>query len=120
MQNNFVKRIEERRESDRTVSHLRYDDFRRMGYLRPITVRLPITTLAKMALLEGKLSEKEGHWGSRQEMLFEMIECCIRDWIDTYGSPGDDQEFQNVARRALQLHPPVREGDSVQDAPEEI
>jgi hypothetical protein len=31
-----------------------------MGYLRPITVRLPVTTLAKLELLEEKLAEQGG------------------------------------------------------------
>ncbi len=112
MKNTFVKRIEERRESDRDVSHLKYDDFRRMGYLRPITVRLPVTTLAKMAFLEEKLPEKGGHkvWESRQETIFEMIESCIGDWIANSDSPDlAHEEFQQVARRAMQQSPQMPE-----------
>jgi hypothetical protein len=56
----FVNRIEERRENDRQLSRLRYDDFRRMGYLQPITVRLPVTTLAKLALLETQALRERG------------------------------------------------------------
>jgi hypothetical protein len=111
----FVNRIKERRENDRILNHLRYDDFRRMGYLQPITVRLPVTTLAKIVLLEKKLSEKKGQkvWDSRQEMIFEMIESCVRDWIATADSPDRaDQEFQAAAYRALQQNPPVRKDQS--------
>jgi hypothetical protein len=113
MKHNFAKRIEERRESDRTVSHLRYDDFRRMGYLRPITVRLPVTTLAKLELLDEKLAEAGGKiWDSRQETIFEMIESCIADYIGGTESPDRvHKEFQAKARRAMQLNPPFREDD---------
>ena len=109
----FVQRIKERRETDRLVSHLRYDDFRRIGYLRPITVRLPVTTLAKLELLDQKLEEEGGKvWSSRQETIFEMIESCIAGYINGTGSPDSvHEEFQAVARRAMQLNPPFRETD---------
>ena len=106
----FTKRIRERRESDRIVSHLRYDDFRRLGYLRPITVRLPVTTLAKLELLDAKLEEDGGRvWDSRQEIIFEMIEACISDYINGTDIPKRaHEEFQAIAHRSLQLTPPDR------------
>jgi len=67
----FAERIKERRETDRLVSHLRYEDFRRMGYLRPITVRLPVTTLAKLEWLDQKLEEEGGKvWVRLQSIVF--------------------------------------------------
>jgi hypothetical protein len=109
----FAERIKERRKTDRLLSHLRYDDFRRMGYLRPITVRLPVTTLAKLELLEQKLEEEGGKvWDSRQETIFEMIESCIGDYIEgVEASSRVHEEFQTKARRAMQLNPPSRETD---------
>jgi hypothetical protein len=81
-----------------------------MGYLRPITVRLPVTTLAKLELLEEKLAEQGGKiWDSRQETIFEMIESCIADYIGSKESPDRiHKEFQTKARRAMQLNPPSR------------
>src|ERR1700748_10614 len=113
----FTKRIKERRESDRIVSHLRYDDFRRMGHLRPITVRLPVTTLAKLELLDSKLEGEGGRvWDSRQEMIFEMIEACISDYINSSdASKRAFDDFQTVARRSMQINPPIRDGDPVQE-----
>jgi hypothetical protein len=116
----FAKRIQERRESDRTISHLRYDDFRRMGYLRPITVRLPVTTLAKLDLLDAKLEKAGGKvWDSRQETIFEMIEACISDYTNGSDSPErTDEEFQAVARRSMQVNPPARGEDT--EEPDDI
>jgi hypothetical protein len=95
----FLKRLEERREKDR-LSHVDYAGFRRLGVLRPVTVRLPITTVAKMKLLE-KLCSKT--WESRQEMLFEMIESSIRDWIEGRRDSKElHEQFQHAAYRALQ------------------
>jgi hypothetical protein len=107
----FAERIKERRKTDRIVSHLRYGDFRRMGYLRPVTVRLPVTTLAKLEHLEEKLEQKGGKvWDSRQEMIFEMIEACISDYISGTDSPERvAEEFQAIARRSMQVNPPERE-----------
>jgi hypothetical protein len=42
-------------------------------------------------------------WESKQEMLFEMIESCIQDWIAK--QPVSDKaaaEFDHQARRSLQ------------------
>ena len=111
--NSFTERVRERRESDKLLSHLRYGDFRRMGYLRPITVRLPVTTLAKLDLLDAKL-EKEGKkvWDSRQETIFEMIEACISDFINGTRSPKQArEEFQAAATRSMQLNVPSHEED---------
>jgi hypothetical protein len=116
----FTKRIKERRESDQTISHLRYDDFRRMGYLRPITVRLPVTTLAKLEWLDDKLQEEGGRvWDSRQETIFEMIEACISDYINGTDSPQRAyDESQSIARRSMQINPPARGEDA--EEPDDI
>lgn len=114
MKPTFAERIKERRKTDRILSHLRYSDFRRMGYLRPITVRLPVTTLDKLEFLEKELEQKGGKvWDSRQEMIFEMIEACISDYISSADSPDQaHEEFQAVARRSMQINPPTRDEDA--------
>jgi hypothetical protein len=95
----FVNRLQERKEKDR-LSHVDYAGFRRMGALRPVTMRLPVTTVAKMKLLE-ELGATA--WESRQEMLFEMIESCIQDWIDQQPNSKILRErFDAAARRGLQ------------------
>jgi hypothetical protein len=111
----FTKRIKERRESDRAISHLRYDDFRRMGYLRPVTVRLPVTTLAKLEWLDARLNEEGGPvWDSRQETIFEMIEACISDYINGTDAPKRAyDESQAIARRSMQISPPEREPEEI-------
>jgi hypothetical protein len=70
-----------------------------MSALRAVTVRLPVTTIAKMKLLEEKCPNL---WESRQEMLFEMIESCVQDWISTQPSSKETyQEFDSAARSGL-------------------
>ena len=98
----FMDRITARQDNDRLASQVDYGAFRRLGALRAVTVRLPISTIAKMTLLEEK---SPGMWESRQEMLFEMIESCIRDWTAKQSSPEAAHiEFQEAARRALRPH----------------
>jgi hypothetical protein len=94
----FLSRIKERSENER-LSHIDYAGFRRMRALRAVTVRLPVTTIAKMKLLEEKCPDL---WESRQEMLFEMIESCVQDWISTQPSfKRTYQEFDSAARSGL-------------------
>ena len=53
-----------------------------------------------MKLLEEKCPSV---WESKQEMLFEMIESCIQDWIAKQPVPDKAAaEFDHQARRALQ------------------
>ncbi len=88
-----------------------------MGYLRPVTVRLPVTTLAKLERLDAKLKEEGGPvWDSRQETIFEMIEACISDYIDGTDAPKQvHEEFQAIARRAIQINPPEREEGNAEE-----
>jgi hypothetical protein len=99
----FLERINERLEKDRQLTHATYSDLRRMGAFRAVTVRLPVTTIAKMKLLEETCPKV---WESRQEMLFEMIESCILEWIENAPFPdGDHDKFQQAALTALQQGP---------------
>jgi hypothetical protein len=100
----FLNRIKKRRESDRQLSYINYDGFRRLGCLRAFTVRLPVTTLAKMDLLAKKCPKI---WDSKQEMIFEMIESGIADWIASTNSPEVADEFRNVAYQAARQHSPA-------------
>jgi hypothetical protein len=106
---NFVDRINERRDyllKQGNLNHVSYGIFRLWGALQAITVRLPVTTVAKMKHLEKKCPA----WDSRQEMLFEMIEACIQDWIAKQPSPKQAAaEFDQAARGALQRHPSLRD-----------
>lgn len=77
-----------------------YHDFMRVGKMRPLTVRLPASTVEKMDELFQRCPKI---WHSRQEMLFEMIESCVQDWIETQSNPENiAKEFQKIARKALQ------------------
>jgi Arc/MetJ-type ribon-helix-helix transcriptional regulator len=68
--------------------------------MRPITVRLPASTVEKMDELFQRCPRI---WRSRQEVLFEMIESCIQDWIEIQSKPEKTaKEFQEIARRGLQ------------------
>lgn len=115
----FTERINERRDyllKKGNLNHVSYGIFRLWGALQPVTVRLPVTTIAKMKHLQKRCPA----WDSRQEMLFEMVEACVQDWITKQPSPEQAAtEFDREARKALQRHPSFR-GDPAKDTPEEI
>lgn len=74
----FLKRL--RRKPTEPRGYVSYDDhMKRPGQVRPITVRLPVSTVAKLDALH---EQCPGVWGSRQELLFEMIESSVLDWIE--------------------------------------
>jgi len=101
--NSFTSRLNEKRDAllkKGNLNHVSYGIFRTWRALKPVTFRLPVTTIDKMNLLEEKCPTV---WESKQEMLFEMIESCIQDWIAQQPAPKDAAaEFDHVARRALQ------------------
>ncbi len=101
--NSFTNRINEKRDylsKKGNLNHVSYGMFRLWRAVRPVTVRLPVTTIAKMKYLE---AECPNLWESKQEMLFEMIESCIQDWITQQPDPSNvAAEIDHVARRALQ------------------
>jgi hypothetical protein len=98
--NNFLRRMEEK---NKQRTHMTYTQLRNIGAMRAVTVRLPVTTIKKMQLLEQKCL---GQWESRQEMLFDMIECAILDWVESGGFPqGEFEEFQRVAYEGLRNDP---------------
>jgi len=100
--NSFLDRMHEKRDyllRKGNLNHVSYGIFRLWGTLRAVTARLPITTIEKMKLLEEKCPDA---WESRQEMLFEMIESCIQDWIAKQPLPEQvEVEFDQAARKAL-------------------
>jgi hypothetical protein len=97
--NNFLRRMDEKKEG----KHMTYTQLRKIGALRAVTVRLPVTTIKKMQLLEQKCL---GQWESRQEMLFDMIESAILDWVESGGFPqGEFEEFQRAAYEGLRNDP---------------
>jgi hypothetical protein len=81
-----------------------YEDFRRLGYLKTYSVRLPITTIAKLEKLHSDLSRSYPRtWSSKQELLFDLIEDAIRAWIeDQPDSEAAHAMLQQVATRAMQ------------------
>ena len=94
----FLKRM--RREPTEPRTYVSYDDFMKiLDKVRPITVRLPVSTVAKLDELQRQCPSV---WGSRQELLFEMIESCVKDWIDAQPTQkGAAKVFDDVARKAL-------------------
>jgi hypothetical protein len=93
----FMKRF--RRKPFEPRTYVSYDDFMKLGKVRPMTVRLPVSTVAKLDELQ---SQCQAVWGSRQELLFEMIESCIRDWINAQPQPKEaDGAIDGAARKAL-------------------
>jgi hypothetical protein len=93
----FLKRF--RRKPFEPRTYVSYDDFMKLGKVRPITVRMPVSTVAKIDELQKRCPAV---WGSRQELLFEMIESCVRDWIDAQPQPKDaDAIIDGAARKAL-------------------
>jgi len=91
----------EKKNKERT--HMTYTQLRNIGAMRAVTVRLPVTTIMKMRLLEEKCPDQ---WESRQEMLFDIIECSILDWVESGGYPqGEFEEFQRAAYEGLRNDP---------------
>ena len=74
----FVERM--RREATEPRDYASYKDVSAFGS-RAITLRLPVTTLAKVAALEERLKAAGAALSSRQELIFEMIESCVGDWV---------------------------------------
>jgi hypothetical protein len=69
------------------------------GGVRPITVRLPVGTVAKLDELQRQCPTV---WSSRQELLFEMIESSVKDWIEAQATLKDTvKAFDDAARKAL-------------------
>jgi hypothetical protein len=81
-----------------------YDDFRRLGYLKTYSARLPISTIAKLEKLHGDLSRSHPRtWSSKQELLFDLIEDAIRIWVeDQPDKEAAHAMLQQVATRAMQ------------------
>ena len=94
----FLKRLQRKPTEPRT--YVSYDDYMKLlDKVRPITVRLPVSTVAKLDELQKQCPTV---WGSRQELLFEMIESCVKDWIDAQPKPKETAaNFDEVARNAL-------------------
>jgi hypothetical protein len=74
--------------------------------VRPITVRLPVSTVAKLDALNAQCPTV---WGSRQELLFEMIESCVVDWIAEQPHP---KEAAATIEAAMQKALGARRGGS--------
>lgn len=94
----FLKRM--RREPTEPRTYVSYDDFMKLlNKVRPITVRLPVGTVAKLDELQRRCPSV---WGSRQELLFEMIESCVKDWIDSQpASKEEEKVFDEIAKTSL-------------------
>ncbi|MGD0494230.1 MAG: hypothetical protein ABSC32_22125 [Steroidobacteraceae bacterium] len=93
----FLKRF--RRKPFEPRTYVSYDDFMKLGKVRPITVRLPVSTVAKIDELQ---KQCPAVWNSRQELLFEMIESCVQDWIGAQPQSKDAASiFEGAARKAL-------------------
>jgi len=96
--NEFLKRLS--RVPTEPRGYVSYDDFMKLlDKVRPITVRLPVSTVAKLDELQKQCPTV---WSSRQELLFEMIESCVKDWIDAQPPSKEAATvFDHVARKAL-------------------
>src|SRR5450631_3843419 len=94
----FRKRL--RRKPTDPRNYVSYDDYMKLlDKVRPITVRLPVSTVAKLDELQRQCPTV---WSSRQELLFEMIESCVKDWIDAQPvSKEAAKVFDGVAQKAL-------------------
>ncbi|MFY9328806.1 MAG: hypothetical protein WAO76_12455 [Georgfuchsia sp.] len=72
-----------------------YAMFQNMGMLKPFAVRLPVTTLAMLDELQNY-----GPWPSKQEMVFQMIESAIIEFIESAAEPVQ-KRFDEVANIAF-------------------
>ena len=102
---NFSRRLTQQT-SQNTKTYMGYSDYLRLGVMKPLTVRLPASTHAKVDELFERCN---GVWQSKQELLFEMIESAIADYIESQNDPEIEAEiFQEIARKGLQPHSPRR------------
>lgn len=93
----FLRRL--RRNPIEPRTYVSYDDFMKLYKVRPITVRLPVSTVAKLDELQAQCPLV---WGSRQELLFEMIESCVKDWIESQPASQEAAKvFDDLAKKSL-------------------
>jgi hypothetical protein len=97
--------VDRARSKQQPKLQMTYDDFVRMGCIKPYNLRLPATTIAKLEELQRRLSARfPTSWLSKQEFLFDLLENAIADAIED--EPDQDatkSAMQKVANRALQL-----------------
>lgn len=72
----------ERRFAPKQLSRLSYDDASTFGFLKQISVRLPVDTIAKLELIQ-----QSGLWSSKQEVIYDIVTCAVDDF---YKSQSDD------------------------------
>lgn len=100
MTNRFRDQIRRHQDDIRRLheenSPLSYDTMRTMGLLKPVSFRLPVTTIA---LLDEMV--KWTPWSTKQEMFYEMINSGIDDFLQTCPEPVREG-LEEMARAALE------------------
>lgn len=100
MSNHFREQIRQYQEDLRRLHEegrpLNYETMRAMGLLKTVSFRLPVTTVA---LLDEMV--KWTPWSTKQEMLYEMINSAINDFLQTCPEPVREG-LEEMARAALE------------------
>jgi Arc/MetJ-type ribon-helix-helix transcriptional regulator len=97
----FLEKIDRHQEEVRKQLEgafpMTYDMMQEVGLLKPTTFRLPAPTIAKLDELV-----KYGPWNSKQEMIYELFEEVIEEFIN---SPGTGElvrdHFHQVSKSAF-------------------
>jgi len=84
---------------------LDYETMRALGLLKPVSFRLPVTTVV---LLDEMV--KWTPWSTKQEMLYEMINSAINDFLQTCPEPVREG-LEEMARAALEEWLAEQRGD---------
>ena len=92
--------LDKARSRQQPKTAMTYDDFVKQGALKTYSVRLPVTTIAKLEELQQRHSTI---WPSKQQLVFDLLEAAIEDWIAGEANPKVARDLmQRVAHIALQ------------------
>ena len=109
MSNQFREQIRRHQDDLRRLHEegqpLDYETMRAIGLLKPVSFRLPVSTVA---LLDEMV--KWTPWSTKQEMLYEMIDSAINDFLQTCPEPVREG-LEEMARAALEAWELERRGD---------
>ncbi len=92
----------------RPKTAMTFEDFARAGFLRVFSVRLPVTTIAKVRLIQERHPEL---WRTSQELMFDLIENAIEHAVEKEKDERLEKDLQRAASRAMQKRASGLDGD---------
>jgi hypothetical protein len=100
--NTFVDSARSRRTPPDAMT---YQNFRDSDFLKAFSVRLPVTTIAKVEALHGHLARTYPRvWASKQELLFDLLEHALTIWANEESDRDTAHSMlERAATMAMQL-----------------